>query len=227
METEVTSFSQDNSSLRAFRVPLVSERNPLTVKYRALAAKTAGGSLAVFPPPHQYFFARDFTSNMGYAWARSWRGHVGLGIRQLPDDNSPYYPWMNAPPGTRQRMSLFLLLSNGPPAALLSDVRAFTHQDRFVPLPGFQQPYHVAVDSHHNAWLNIWMTDQVLRYDPKANTFTSFDIPTRGSEVRYVSLYEKDGQMKVVLPSFRTRKVTVMAFRSEADIAATKAQAAQ
>jgi streptogramin lyase len=90
-----------------------------------------------------------------------------------------------------------------------------------------RKPYHVAVDSHHNAWLNIWMTDQVLRYDPKANTFTAFDIPTRGSEVRYVSLYEKDGKMQVVLPSYRTRKVTVMAFRSEADVAATKAQAAQ
>ena len=31
----------------------------------------------------------------------------------------------------------------------------------------------------------------------------------------------------VVLPSYRTRKVTVMAFRSEAEIAATKAQAVQ
>jgi hypothetical protein len=71
------------------------------------------------------------------------------------------------------------------------------------------------------------MTDQVLRYDPKADAFTAFDIPTRGSEVRYVSVYEKDGKMQVVLPSYRTRKVTVMAFRSEADIAATKAQAAQ
>ena len=71
------------------------------------------------------------------------------------------------------------------------------------------------------------MTDQVLRYDPEANSFTSFDLPTRGSEVRYVSLFEKDGQMKVVLPSYRTRKVTVMAFRSEADLQAAKAQAAR
>jgi hypothetical protein len=138
METEVTSYSPEDSSLRTFRVPLVSERNPETVKYRALAAKTAGGSLAVFPSPHQYFFARDFTSNMGYTWARAWRGHVGLGIRQLADDNSPYYPWMNAPPGSAQRMSLFLLLCNGRAAAALSDALAFTHHDQFVPLPGYQ-----------------------------------------------------------------------------------------
>jgi hypothetical protein len=52
----------------------------------------------------------------------------------------------------------------------------------------------------------------------------TFDLPTRGSEARYVSLYEKDGQMKVALPSCRTRKVTAMSFRSEADVAAAKAQ---
>src|SRR6266436_2521426 len=103
--------------------------------------------------------------------------------------------------------------------------RMGTHKTSTIPLPPLRKPYHVAVDSHHNAWLNIWMTDQVLRYDPKADAFTAFDIPTRGSEVRYVSVYEKDGKMQVVLPSYRTRKVTVMAFRGEADIAATKAQA--
>ena len=68
------------------------------------------------------------------------------------------------------------------------------------------------------------MSDVVLKYDPAASRFTTYDLPTRGSEVRYVSLYEQDGQMKVVLPSYRTRKVAVMSFRSEADIQALKAQ---
>src|SRR5262249_5489665 len=112
-------------------------------------------------------------------------------------------------------------------AGTLAKINTRTQETSTIPLPSLRKPYHVAVDSNHNAWLNIWMTDQVLRYDPKADAFTAFDIPTRGSEVRYVSVYEKDGQMKVVLPSYRTRKVSVMAFRSEADIAATKAQAAQ
>jgi streptogramin lyase len=111
-------------------------------------------------------------------------------------------------------------------AGTLAKIDTRTHKTTTIPLPEMRKPYHVAVDSQHNAWLNIWMTDQVLRYDPKANTFTAFDIPTRGSEVRYVSLYEKDGRTLVVLPSYRTRKVTVMAFRGESDIAAAKAQAA-
>ncbi|HEV7982816.1 MAG TPA: carboxypeptidase regulatory-like domain-containing protein [Xanthobacteraceae bacterium] len=112
-------------------------------------------------------------------------------------------------------------------AGTLSRINTRTQELTTIPLPAYRKPYQIAVDSRHNAWLNIWMTDQVLKYDPAANSFTAFDLPTRGSEVRYVSLYEKDGQMKVVLPSYRTRKVTVMSFRSDADIQAAKAEAAR
>ena len=63
------------------------------------------------------------------------------------------------------------------------------------------------------------------RYDPAADKWTVFDLPTRGSEVRYISLDERNGTTQVVLPYFRTRKVAVMTLRSEADLAALKAQA--
>ena len=110
-------------------------------------------------------------------------------------------------------------------AGTLSKINTHTQETTTIPLPPNTKPYQVAVDVNHNAWLNVWMSDVVLRYDPKANSFATFDLPTRGTEARYVSLYEKDGQMKVVLPSYRTRKVAVMSFRSEADMAAAKAQA--
>ena len=112
-------------------------------------------------------------------------------------------------------------------AGTLTRVNTHTQETSTIPLPALRKPYQVAVDAKHNAWLNIWMTDQVLKYDPQTKGFTAFDIPTRGSEARYVSLNEKNGELqKVVLPSYRTRKVTVMSFRSDADIAAAKAQAA-
>ena len=110
-------------------------------------------------------------------------------------------------------------------AGTLAKINTHTQETTTIPLPPNTKPYQVAVDKNHNAWLNVWMSDVVLRYDPKADRFTTFDLPTRGTEARYVSVWEKDGQMKVVLPSYRTRKVTVMSFRSEADLAAAKAQA--
>jgi hypothetical protein len=93
------------------------------VRYRAIAAKSAGGSVVAFPPPHQYFFARDYTTNMSQAWHSAWRGTLALGVRQLPDDNSPYYPWMNAPPGTEQKMTMFLYVDSRPAGAALDDVK--------------------------------------------------------------------------------------------------------
>ena len=114
-----------------------SERVPVAVRYRAVAARVPGGSIAVFPAPHQYLFARDYTTNMGYVWYKAWRGRISLGIRQLPDDDSPYYPWMNAPPGTEQLMRMFITVDDAPAQATLDGVLRYTHQDRFQKLPGY------------------------------------------------------------------------------------------
>ena len=109
--------------------------------------------------------------------------------------------------------------------ANLARIDTHTRQVTYIALPGEQQPYHVAVDKNHDAWLNIWTSDVILRYDPAADKWTTFDLPTRGTEARYISLLEKDGKMEVVIPYSRTSKVAVMTFRSEVDLAALKAQA--
>lgn len=115
-----------------------SEQRPLAVRYRTLAAHTGDGSVAVFPAPHRYFIPRDFTTNMGFVWHSSWRGNVSLGIRQLPDDDSRFYPWANAPPGTSQRLSLFLMVTAGSPQDALQDVLRYTRNDRLPALKGYQ-----------------------------------------------------------------------------------------
>src|SRR5580704_12834838 len=109
----------------------------------------------------------------------------------------------------------------------LAKINIHTMETSFVPLPGpgAMQPYHVAVDANHNAWLNIWTSDVIMKYDPSSNQWTTFDLPTRGTEARYISLLERDGKLEVVLPYSRTSKVAVMSFRSEADLQALKAQA--
>jgi hypothetical protein len=117
---------------------LHAERMTVQARYRTLALKTAGGSVAVFPAPHQYFFPRDFTSNLGFVWHRSWRGRVAAGIRQWRDENWQYYPWMNAPPGRTQRMGVFFLLSAAEPEAVLADVLRYTNRDRFPRLDGYK-----------------------------------------------------------------------------------------
>ncbi|MFL6450505.1 MAG: hypothetical protein ACJ746_22920 [Bryobacteraceae bacterium] len=132
------SYFDPLGAFRTLTPPYGPERHPLAVKYRTLGARTEGGSVAVLAAPHRYLFARDYTTNMGYVWYTSWRGQRSLGIRQLPDDNSPFYPWMNAPPGTEQRMSLFLYLGTGSTAETLQAVTRYTHGDRFPKLDGYR-----------------------------------------------------------------------------------------
>jgi len=155
MGTAVSFYDQQGEFQTQLEESFHPERTPEKVRYRTLALKTEHGAIAAFPPPHQYFFPRDFTSNLGYLWHRSFRGEVGLGIRQIRDANWKFYPWMNAPPGTEQRMAVFFQLSDGSAQATLDDVLALTRRDRFQPLPGYK-----TVSSH---W-HLAYTVQAMEY---------------------------------------------------------------
>ncbi len=158
MESAI-SYYNTKGELEQVAPVYASERQPVKVRYRAIAARMGAGSIAVFPAPHRYFFARDYTSNLGHVWYTSWSGRVELGIRQPPDDNSPHYPWINAPPGTEQEMGMFLLLGTGDADAALKQVLAYTHADRFPHLPGYvtfaphwHEAYTVQALEHGKDW---------------------------------------------------------------------------
>ena len=136
MESKI-SYYDTAGALQEITPPYDSDRRSVAVHYRAIAAKLGAGSLAVFPAPHRYFFARDYTTNQGYAWYSSWRGRVGLGVHQYPDDNTLIDPWMNAPPGKDQEMGIFLLPGAGSAAATLKSVLLYTHDDHFPHVDGF------------------------------------------------------------------------------------------
>jgi streptogramin lyase len=143
-----------------------------------------------------------------------------------PDFNAPV-PWNQGPRRMGTDKAADILWVGNSWGGTLAKINTRTMDTSFVPLPGpgVMQPYHVAVDAEHNAWLNIWSSDVILKYDPSANAWTTFDLPTRGTEARYISLLERDGAMQVIIPYSRTSKVAVMTFRSEADLAALKQQA--
>ncbi len=136
MGSNIVYYDADGK-LQSITSPYGSERRTLQVRYRAVAAKMGAGSVVAFPSPHRYLFARDYTTNMGYAWYSAWRGKVGLGIQQPLDDNTTIYPWMNAPPGTQQEMGIFFLLGAGPPRETLDRVLAYTHKDVYPHLDGY------------------------------------------------------------------------------------------
>jgi len=140
-----------------------------------------------------------------------------------PDFNNPL-PWSQGPRRMGTDKNADVLWVGNSWGASLARIDTLTHEVTYVPLPGRMQPYHVHVDSQHRPWTNLWSADRVMRYDPATKTWTAFDLPTRGSEARYISVHEKDGQMQVVLPYFRARKIAVITLRSEAEIQALAKQ---
>ena len=47
-------------------------------------------------------------------------------------------------------------------------------------------------------------------FDPAANKWTMFDLPVHGTEIRHISLLERDGKMQVVVPVYRSSQMGVM-----------------
>jgi hypothetical protein len=138
--------------LRREAVAVSSDDRALTVRGRTLVLENPHGSLALFPPPHQFFFPRDLTDNLRYVWFG--RQHLnlsprfGFGIRNDKTGGGGFVPWFNAPPGTAQRLSMFLLLSGGNGQQAWQQAANYTRGDRFAALDGFRtftSHWHMAV----------------------------------------------------------------------------------
>jgi streptogramin lyase len=143
------------------------------------------------------------------------------------DFNTPV-PWNQGPRRMGADKNADLVWVGTSWGASLIRINTKTMESTVVPLP-YQgmSPYQITVDKDHNLWMNVWTSDVVLKYEPATGKWTTFDLPSRGTEVRHISIDERDGKLKVIIPEYRVSKMAVMNFRSEADIAALKAQAAR
>lgn len=136
---------------RQAKAEMSARDEAMAVRHRMLACEGKQGSLAIFPPPHQFFFPIDTTSNNKFLWrgcGHQGESRFGIGIRQDPKGGGNYVPWFNAPPGTKQRLGMFLLLHAGAPGAALDEALRYTRGDRFAEVPGmttYTSHYHMAI----------------------------------------------------------------------------------
>jgi hypothetical protein len=143
------------------------------------------GALAVLPPPHKFFFARENEVNLGYVYYRKDNDtSFSLGVMQ-PERGEGYAPWgvsdevwkrrvnvareqvenyalYNAPPGTLQRMAVYYYLSPTSDHPAQRAVLAYTHDDVYKPVPGFK-----TVTGHFHLELNEMARDrETLDFSP-------------------------------------------------------------
>ena len=133
----------------------------LEARNRLEILDAGAGSLAIFPPPHKFFFARENEVNLGYVYYRKDSDHsFSLGVMQ-PEHGTGYAPWgvsdevwnrrvrvarsqvynyalYNAPPGTLQHMPVYYYLSAENARQTQQQVMAYTHDDAYKPVPGFK-----------------------------------------------------------------------------------------
>jgi hypothetical protein len=126
---------------------------PVRSSNRLIAAELQGGSIAAFPPPHSFYWARESERNLGYSWYRKDGSETfAFGMRQAEHEEDPEFyhnfALYSARPGTWQRMPLFLYVSAGSGTHAIEGALAFTNGDRFRPLPGYKvmgHHYHVGL----------------------------------------------------------------------------------
>jgi len=157
----------------------------LRARNRLAILETHGGSIAVFPPSHKFFWSREIETNLGYVYYRKESDtKAAIGVRQN-DREVGAKPWgvsdavwnrrvsqtrshthnfalYNAPAGTMQRMPVYYYLSNTDGSATQQAVMALTNDDVYKPLPG----YKVLV-SHFHFHYNEQLTDLgTLDFEP-------------------------------------------------------------
>jgi hypothetical protein len=112
-----------------------------------IAQPDGASSIAVFPPPHTFFWARELATNLGYNQFAFEGGSDVIGVRQAEREGEARYAGnfalYSARPNTEQHMAVYLYPVAGDARAAADAALAFTHGDRYKPLAGYQ------VFNHH------------------------------------------------------------------------------
>lgn len=156
-----------------------ADKVPLLAANRlAVAQQGAAGSIAVFPPPHKFFWAREVSINMGYNWYRKDGATYAFGVRQNEKEHESENPanWAlySARPGTDQLMPVYLYPTLGDAAEAAAGTLAFTRGDTFKAVPGYKvmnHHYHMDLGSR---WLAEGTRTKI--HDLEALKAVGFDI---------------------------------------------------
>lgn len=165
---KTVAYADTSDSLRHIKTSEQNASVNVPVKYRSIMGANAQGSLAVFPPPHQYFYPLDEAFNLKSVWyGTGYRDMVkdfGIGIRHDPKGDARYVPWFNSPPNSVQRLNFFCMLGPGSPDKLLEEIKKYTHKDEYVPLEN-----HRTFASHfHNEFvMNVVMANKPIPVKPE------------------------------------------------------------
>ncbi|NOW44928.1 hypothetical protein FHW96_001074 [Novosphingobium sp. SG751A] len=160
---------------------------------RLVVADLEGGAIAAFPPPHNFFWAREISYNLGYAWySKDSASSFSFGVRQAdtevdpanagrgPMDYRENFALRSARPGTWQRMPVYFYVSGKGASDASEGALAFTRGDRFKALDGYKvmaTHFHAAITTRllQTGNLNNILPDFEVAKDAGINIFAPID----------------------------------------------------
>lgn len=168
----------------------------IPVRERAIAAVSKNGSVVLLPPPHQFFFPRDYSNNLGFVWlgdvAGAGRAVKGFGVCQAKTGGGKYVPWFNAPPNVDHRLGVFLVATRKKGVEALTDVGRYSRGDRFEKIPG-----HVTLTSHWHMAITVAAMKQKARDVDPLPVPSFVDIFKRmGVDMVHLGEFHGDGHQK-------------------------------
>ena len=107
----------------------------------------------------------------------------------------------------------------------LAKIDASTHQVTHYNYPQaghFPGIYDTVVDKNGMVWMNLMNTDRVARFDPATERWTEFQLPTLGTETRFVAVDNHKAQVEVWVPYWRTHKLARIQFRTAEQLRAQR-----
>lgn len=126
---------------------------PVTVQAanRLVVTEGKGGSIAAFPPPHNFFWSRELDVNLGYDWySKDTDSSFSFGVREAdseapqtwvgrgPTDYRENFALRSARPGTWQHMPVYFIVSDGPAGSAFDSALAYTRGDHYKEVAGYK-----------------------------------------------------------------------------------------
>ena len=108
----------------------------------------------------------------------------------------------------------------------LAKIDINTREATYYRLPIDAHPYATAVDRNHMVWTNLSSDDAVAKFDPTANRFTVYKLPSIGTELRHIAV-DNAGGPDVWVVYRESSKVARIQFRTEVELNQLAAATAQ
>jgi streptogramin lyase len=102
----------------------------------------------------------------------------------------------------------------------LAKINVRSLETTYYPVPWNGNPYRAAVDKNHSVWVSLLGDDRVLKFEPKTERWTAYQLPMIGCDSRYVAVDDLRGDVWV--PCARTSQAVRLQFRSARQLQALK-----